>query len=61
MVWTDAVDILANEAKLTALYNTQFAEAAAKESDCTAEREELAEQIEKLKRREFRCRQFYAR
>ena len=37
--------------------NTQFAEEAAKESDHAAERADLAEQIEKQRRREFRCRQ----
>ena len=57
MIWSDAVDTLSNEAKLAALYNTQFAEAAERESDHAAERGELAEQIERLKRREFRCRQ----
>jgi hypothetical protein len=57
MIWSDAVDTLSNEAKLAALYNAQFADAAARESDHAAERADLAEQIEKLKWREFRCRQ----
>jgi site-specific DNA recombinase len=57
MIWSDAVDTLANEAKLAALYNIRFAEAAEREPDRATERAELAEQIERLKRREFRCRQ----
>jgi site-specific DNA recombinase len=57
MIWSDAVDTLSNEAKLARLYNAHFAEAAERESDHAAERADLAEQIEKLKRREFRARQ----
>ena len=57
MIWSDAVDTVSSEAKLAALYNAQFAEAAERQSDHAAERADLAEQIEKLKRREFRCRQ----
>jgi site-specific DNA recombinase len=57
MIWSDAVTTLTDEAKLARLYSDHFAETAAKESDHAAERADLASKIEKLKRREFRCRQ----
>jgi site-specific DNA recombinase len=57
MIWSDAVTTLTDVAKLAALYGAHFAETAAKESDHAAERADLAVKIEKLKRREFRCRQ----
>jgi hypothetical protein len=56
-IWRDVVETLSSRARLAAMLNAQFAEAAAKETDHAAERTALAEQIEKLKRREFRCRQ----
>jgi site-specific DNA recombinase len=57
VIWTDVVDTLSSRARLAALLNAQFAESAALESDHAAERADLADQIERLRRREFRCRQ----
>jgi site-specific DNA recombinase len=55
-IWGDVVGTLSNRARLAALLNAQFAEVAAKEADHAAERAALTDQIEKLKRREFRAR-----
>jgi site-specific DNA recombinase len=56
-IWRDVVDTLSNRARLAALLNARFAEAAATETDHAIERAALTDQIEKLHRREFRCRQ----
>ena len=56
-VWRDVVDTLSSRARLAALLNAQFVEATAKETDHAAERAEITNLIQKLKRREFRCRQ----
>jgi hypothetical protein len=57
LIWEDVIETLSKRAKLAALVNAQFAEAAARETDHAAERLELTDQIERLRRREFRCRQ----
>jgi site-specific DNA recombinase len=57
MIWSDAVTTVTDEAKLARLYSDSFAETNAMESDHAAERADLVERVEKLKRREFRARQ----
>jgi site-specific DNA recombinase len=55
-IWADVTRTVSNKARLAALVNNRFAEAAAKEADHEAERQKLNAHIEKLARREYNCR-----